>query len=168
MLEFPFTIVPVVLDEDINGKHYWFYVPNDCLIIKGASVVVLTSKGCKSGKAVDDCFVVMDKDDCPKYSDHLKPVLWVSQSTCMQENVPVSKIIVPDRFKKSYPAASKIEEKYKEFIKDPKKLSLVQLDSAYNIMDGYITFLLYRMFGYNSVPCMFLPHKTSLGTSPFC
>lgn len=165
MLEFPFTIVPVVLDEDINGKHYWFYVPNDYLITKGASVAVLTSKGCKSGKAVDDCFVVMDKDDCPKYSDRLKPVLWVSQFTCMQVEVPISKIVVPNNFASSRPNASKLSEKYLKFIADPKKLGPIQLDSAYNIMDGYITFLLYRMFGYNSVPCMFLPHKTSLGTS---
>lgn len=159
MSKFPLTVVPVVLDEDINSKRYWFYVPTGCEILKGAVVVVLTSQGNRQGIAIDDSFVALDADDCPKSPRELKPVLWVSQPTCMQIDVPISKIIVPNKFASSRPNASKLSEKYLKFIADPKKLGFVQLDSSYNIVDGYITFLLYRMFGYSSVPCMFISLK---------
>ena len=162
MPEFPFTIVPVVLEEDENQKNYWFYVPSGCEIVQGASVVVLTAKGTASGRASADSHVVEDADECPRCPDQLKPVLWINQPVCFQVELPITKIIIPDRFKQSHPLPYKIQQKYSKFIKDTKSLPPVQLDANYAIVDGYITFLLYRMFGYSKVPCTFLPTTASI------
>ena len=161
MIELPITIVPVVLDEDINQKVYWFSVPDDTEINKGDQVTTLTAKGVVRGVASNDSTRVDFEDEFPCNIRKFKPVLYVYKKTCSSVDMKISKIIVPPLFKECPPSPEKLLQKYKNFVKDPSKVSPIILDQNFVLMDGYITFLLYRMFGHQEIPCIFSTRELS-------
>lgn len=155
MPELPLTIVPVVLDEDVDEKTYYFYVPNDYEVVQGARVQVLTSKGVKEGTACRDSRLYYSDEQPPFKVSCMKPVLMISQPTCCIVDIPLRKIVVPECFAQSYPTPEKLLKKYQLFLINPTRLPPVQLDCEYVLVDGYITYLLHRMFGRKTVPCSF-------------
>lgn len=159
MPELPLTIVPVVLDEDANEETYYFYVPCDYAVSAGARVQVLTSKGVKEGTARRDSRFYQSDEQPPFKVSCMKPVLMISQPTCCIVDIPLRKIVVPESFVQSYPTPEKLMKKYQLFLIDPTRLPPVQLDSEYVLVDGYITYLLHRMFGRKAVPCSFRSAK---------
>ena len=159
MPELPLTIVPVHLDEDMEEKTYYFYVPNDYEVVQGARVQVLTSKGVKEGTAWDDSRFYWSDEQPPCKTTCMKPVLVVSQPVCFEIDIPLRKIVISERFAQSLPNPEKLMKKYQLFLRDPSRLPPVQLDSEYVLVDGYITYLLHRMFGHKTVLCSFRSAK---------
>jgi len=77
-----------------------------------------------------------------------------SQPSCKE--VSLSKIKVPPEMISHLPKTNNLAEKYTYFKYNNKFKSPIVLDKSYTLVNGYITYLLAKMMGYETIEVLFI------------
>lgn len=110
--------------------------------------------------SVTDCnysYVIINGDNTIKCE---KDVLFKSfeeaERFCDTKNRVIKKmriadIHIPTSFTKTYPSVEKITKKYEEYLKNRRFTDIIVVDKNNVLLDGYITYILSKGFGYQEV-----------------
>lgn len=82
------------------------------------------------------------------------------QKTIMTE-IKLSKIKIPNKFKRTYPKPEKMLKKYKFFLKYKNFESRIVINKQNILIDGYTSYLIAKAFGFKKVTVMIKDIPTS-------
>lgn len=112
----------------------------------GETVLCNTKHGLATGKIV----TILESDQDERYS-------WVTKNIVGKEGrIPVDRIVVPENFKNSRPSIIRIKDVITSYYANGEIPDgvIVHADDCI-LKDGYIRYLVARMFGVKTIKCLF-------------
>lgn len=69
--------------------------------------------------------------------------------------INIDKIKIPKKFTETAPNPYKIIEKTTDYVRDG-IISEIYIDKKHNLIDGYISYLIYRTMYFQKIPCIII------------
>lgn len=137
-----------------DEKVYWFKtnLTHSFYVSNGDRVICNTRLGKQEGIAVTDVIAFYNNADVKFVDNNINPDA-IRSIFGVYKTVEIDKIIIPRRFLNSKPSEKKLKDRVREFITTRKFDTKVEIDSGYNLKDGYTAYLIAKENGLTRIEC---------------